>query len=275
MRVLPKAVVAAMLVSGCGDGSGNTTVTVTSPTVTTQAASPTPAKYTGEDGEIVITSPASDVETAEDSFTVAGKSTLSEVLITNVGGPNDIDHPDAGESGYPEYRISVAPDGSWSQRVAIFPGENSIFVEDTDETISEERTITGTGSAMPGSYRDDAGSAADDASAPDEVSDAEQELYDASAAVGLTRAASKVARYCVRKVGARIGREEPPSKALIRARDEYVPLVKRIIKNYPDIDVAGKSLGEFLDDQVAGLRRSDCDSRLAAAIEDAALTLEP
>ena len=264
-----------VLVAGCGgDEPGTTTVTVTSPTTTAAEAEP----YDGEDGEIAVTSPATEdpVETAEDSFVVEGKSVLDEVMVTNVGGPNDIEHPDAGEMGYPEYVVKVGADGSWEQRVAIFPGENSIFVEDSEETISVERVITGTGTATPGSFKDGAEPAEEEkAEDPQTVDEAQQELYDASAALGLTKAATKVAQYCVRTVGARIGAEEPPGRALVRAKDDYVQLVRRMVKNYPDIEVTGEPLRDYLRSQVRGFRRSDCDAELAADVEAAMLTLEP
>lgn len=107
------------------------------------------------EGDVTITSPGTGApgKTSGTSFLVTGTTKLDVVLVTNVGGPNDGSHPDAGENGYPEYKVRPTPDGRWSQRVPIFPGENSIYAEDTGETISAERVIVGTGAASPPSVR--------------------------------------------------------------------------------------------------------------------------
>lgn len=160
MRTLPIVALAAVATgafAGCGSGPPAETVTVTAP-----SSSSTPATASPTSGSsIVVSSPptTTPIETSENSFVVTGTSTLDTVYVSNVGGPNDLDYPGDDSDGYPEYRVTVAADGTWSQRMPVFPGENSIFVENdpVNAATTVERTITGTGTAMPEGVPDDAG----------------------------------------------------------------------------------------------------------------------
>ena len=108
---------------------------------------------------------------------------------------------------------------------------------------------------------------------PKQAEQAAQASYDAAAALGVARGALNVARYCVRKTGAQIGTEQPPSATLVRAKDRYVTLIRRVVKNFPHIKVAGTPLDQYLATQVDDLRSENCDAKLTAAIEDASLSL--
>jgi hypothetical protein len=100
-------------------------------------------------------------------------------------------------------------------------------------------------------------------------SSSNNDVRNAAAAVGMTRAAVEVARYCLRTIGARIGKAPPPDAALVHKRDYFVLLALRGLKNYPGEEINGESLREYLAGEAEKVK--NCDSRLSAEIKAALL----
>lgn len=237
----------SLAAAGCGDDSG------------ADSKSAGPPK-----DPIELTAPADQtVETDQDSIVIEGRSRLPVVQIINVGGPSGVEHADDGGAGFPEYRVAVR-DGRFSQRVVVFPGVNSIIVQDTARGFATDRAVIGTATKSPPVKRQKLGR---------KTVDAEKDLYDSSAAVSLITAHRGAAAYCVRVLEARLGKAEPPDERMKRARNMMVLIAYQLAEHLPDLEVDGSPLAAYLRKQADGYR--DCDDVLASSLADAAETAEP
>jgi hypothetical protein len=92
-------------------------------------------------------------------------------------------------------------------------------------------------------------------------------------ALALTVNLTDAARYCVRKLGAETGVEQPPSEELRAAKDRLVSNAQQVAHDLPDLRVNGKPLREFLLSAADTMRNGECDTNAAARLEDIAVGL--
>ena len=100
---------------------------------------------------------------------------------------------------------------------------------------------------------------------------AQRKLYESQYGLALATGAQNSARYCVRKIGAQAGAEQPPSPAMKQSVSRLVSAAQQAVKEVPNLKVAGKPLPQFLQSAADTLRNGQCDTAAAAKLEDLAL----
>jgi hypothetical protein len=105
---------------------------------------------------------------------------------------------------------------------------------------------------------------------PQAVADAE---VDAMTELAITRGAVFLANFCVHKLGAAIGQQQPPTAEMRELKNNAVFSLIYTAKHNPNAIIAGKLIQERLNDAERLLTRGDCDVRSARKIRDAASAL--
>lgn len=92
-------------------------------------------------------------------------------------------------------------------------------------------------------------------------------------ALALSTNLADAARFCVRKIGAEQGIEQPPPPQLREAKDRLLSNAESIAREMPDLQINGQPLSLFLTEAAGTLRNGQCDTEAAARLEDLALSL--
>lgn len=98
-------------------------------------------------------------------------------------------------------------------------------------------------------------------------------MSDSHYVVVLTGALANATKYCVRKLGASIGAESPPSDALRKAERRLPVIAAQTARERPDLIVDGKSLADWLFHASDAMSTGQCDNQASMKLEDLALKL--